>query len=297
MSNYSATEQDAIRRDNRAMEAAGISMVDELDAIKDDITEGAIGITALAADVDAVCLDGYTFGQDTDTTTGLTFGYKAGRFHNGLAIVSVSAGTVLLTASQTNYVEVHRAGTVSANISGFTSGSLPLYVVVTGAGTITSVTNRKPVLQLIGTAGVVGAMLSTAGKTKSTQVYRGTLSATDANSVLILPNVAGTITAIRVQVSTTVAANDTNYWTFSAQNRGAAGSGTTALLAAADANTTKATGGSGLTAYVARSLTLHGTGANLVTAANDVVLFTATKTASGDNLVNFVVEVDITFEA
>lgn len=110
----------------------------------------------------------------------------------------------------------------------------------------------------------------------------GTLSATGSHSVIVP---AGTINKITIEVETTLAAHDTNYWTFSAVNKGAAGTGTTALLAATDANTTKATGGSGLTNFVARDLSLTGTAADLVTAEDDVVVFTATKASSASNLV------------
>jgi hypothetical protein len=53
-----------------------------------------------------------------------------------------------------------------------------------------------------------------------------------------------------------LAANDTNYITFSITNLGRDGSGSTAMLAATDVNTTKATGGSALAANTVRELTL-----------------------------------------
>ena len=88
-------------------------------------------------------LDGTDFQQDISTTTGLTFGYKAGKFRNDNAIVSVAAGTVTLTGSATNYVEVDSAGVVSVNTTGFTSGQIPLFEVVTTTGSISSVTDKR----------------------------------------------------------------------------------------------------------------------------------------------------------
>lgn len=90
------------------------------------------------------------FGQDLSTTSGLTFGYKAGTLRNDNTIVSVSAGTVSLTDDTTNYIEVDSSGTVSANTSGFTSGQIPLYEVVTASGSISSVTDKRSWLNRTG---------------------------------------------------------------------------------------------------------------------------------------------------
>lgn len=66
-----------------------------------------------------------------------------------------------------------------------------------------------------------------------------------------------------------LATSDTNYITFSATNLGQAGAGTTVMLAASNANTTKATGGSALAANTKRSLTLNATVANLAVTQGD----------------------------
>ncbi|MDE3023899.1 MAG: hypothetical protein KGI54_18940, partial [Pseudomonadota bacterium] len=76
-------------------------------------------------------------------TTGLTYGYQAGVIRSDNATTSVAAGTVALTASTTNYVEVTGAGVVSANTVGFTSGSFPLATVATGASSITTITDKR----------------------------------------------------------------------------------------------------------------------------------------------------------
>jgi len=69
-----------------------------------------------------------------------------------------------------------------------------------------------------------------------------------------------------------LATSDTNYVTFSITNLGQAGAGSTALLAATDPNTTKATGGTAVAANTKRALTLHGTAANLVVTEGDRLL-------------------------
>lgn len=60
--------------------------------------------------------------------------------------------------------------------------------------------------------------------------------------------------------TSTLTANDTNYVTFSITNKS---NSDAALLAATDANTTKATGGSTFTATTPRALTINTTAANL----------------------------------
>ncbi len=99
------------------------------------------------AQIDAWILE--QFGQKRSTTTALTYGYKGGVV---VAVGSVSRtadGTVLLTASQTNYVERTVAGVVSANTAGFTAGKLPMAVVATGVATITTVTDYRALFPLV----------------------------------------------------------------------------------------------------------------------------------------------------
>lgn len=285
---------DRMARDFSAVYTGGLSqfMADVLA----ELAAGTIGITADAADVDSIALGGGAFSVNGDTTSGLTFGYRGGRIWNGNAFVSVSAGTVALSGSTTNYVEVSAAGVVSANTSGFTAGAIPLYEVVTSSGAISTTSSRKALLSINGDGRVTGKQLSTAARTKRLTVQLGTISATSSFRV-ILPAHVGTIARVSIAVGTTVSANDTNFWTFALVNKEAGGAGTTATLAATDANTTKATGGSAITADIKRNLTLHGTAGNLNTAAEDVLVFTATKTASAANLVEATLAIDITFEA
>lgn len=60
-----------------------------------------------------------------------------------------------------------------------------------------------------------------------------------------------------------LATDNTNYATASITNLGADGSGSTAMLAATDPNTTKTTGGAAIVANTRRAWTLHGTAGNL----------------------------------
>lgn len=294
MSHFDATQQDAIRRSNRPMELAGVSMVtvlEDLFDISDGLTSGS---TAQGADIDSLALGGGAFTVATDTTVGLTLGYQAGRFHNGKALVSVAAGTIALAPSTTNYVEVDRAGALHTNTVGFTSGRLPLYTVVTGVSTITGWTSAKPLMTLIGLAAVDGTMLTAAGGTKELSGQLGTINAT-TSFAFNCPATAATLAAAVFSSSAAIAASDTDYWTWTLTNLGPSGSGTTVMLAGAAANTTKLTGGTALTANVARSLSLTGTGTDLVTAANDRLVLTMTKTGSPADLTLSAVRLDFAF--
>lgn len=113
---------------------------------------------------------------------------------------------------------------------------------------------------------------STAGTTSI-----ATTSTTD--EYMIAPK-TGKVTSIKLVSLSGLATNDSNYITPTVTNLGAAGSGTTALLAASDANTTKATGGSALTANVVRSWTLTSTAADLNVTEGDLLRIRATATGT-----------------
>ncbi len=104
---------------------------------------------------------------------------------------------------------------------------------------------------------------------RSEGILGGTIAVTGSTDEYVIVPKTGKITGIDFSGIDALAANDTNYITFSVINMGQAGGGSTALLAATDVNTTKATGGSALAANTKRSLTLHGTPANLDVVVGD----------------------------
>lgn len=108
----------------------------------------------------------------------------------------------------------------------------------------------------------------------------GTVATTGATSATIIVRKSGTIVGANFSCVEALAADDTNYITFSALNKLQTGAGTTALLAATDPNTTKLTGGAALAAHVPRSLTIHGTAANLAVTEGDRLICTATVTGT-----------------
>jgi hypothetical protein len=78
---------------------------------------------------------------------------------------------------------------------------------------------------------------------------------------------ASVISSVRVAFKDTLAANDTNFVTFRVINKTTADSD---VIAATDANTTKATGGAAVVAYTTRTLTLANA-AGVAVAAQDVL--------------------------
>jgi hypothetical protein len=150
-----------------------------------------------------------------------------------------------------------------------------------------------------GSLGITGHATGTGRLFVSDGTYWQDLSAQESNvyTVATVPTAAGnnytygaapfkgTLLAAVFAGVDVLAASDTNYITFGLVNLGQAGAGSTAMLADADANTTKATGGTALAANTQRALTLHGTAANLLTAANDRLRFNAAGTGTLANTV------------
>lgn len=297
---YTPAVMNAMDRDARNMAGIGTPLSGELENIREIIQASTVGQQSLAADVDSVCLGGGEFTQDVGTSpagVSLNFSWLAGRFHNGMSSVAVAAGTITLTASATNYVQVSRAGVVSSNTTGFTAGQLPLWTVVAGVSNWAQagVTSTKNHLCLIGANGVTGAMLSVAGETKELLSQFGAISAA-STFLVVAPNVAATLTLAEFVESVAVAQSDTNYWTWAITNLGQLGVGTTPMLNNTAANTTKLTGGSALSANVARQLQLNSTPSNLNTAANDVLQVTITPTGAPTALAQAMLRTDFTFQ-
>jgi len=123
-----------------------------------------------------------------------------------------------------------------------------------------------------------------------------TIATTSTSDVYVVVPQAGTLTSALFSGVDALAANDSNYITFTIVNLGQAGAGSAAMLAATDANTTKSTGGTALSANTKRTLTLNGTAANLVVAAGDRLRLRATATGTLANTVTFPVY-QLTFSA
>lgn len=97
----------------------------------------------------------------------------------------------------------------------------------------------------------------------------------------------GVLNSVDFSAVDALTADNTNYVTFSIVNLGQAGAGSTAMLAATDPNTTKATGGTGIAVNTKRTLTLNGTPANLAVVKGDRIRVRAAATGTLANTVTF----------
>jgi hypothetical protein len=159
----------------------------------------------------------------------------------------------------------------------------------------TTITGAAITSSTIASSTLTGATLDATSRIASnlfTGYVETTSSATIATAagdtdVFLIADAAGVLTAVRFSGSNNLTASDSNYITWAITNLGTGGGGSTAMLAATDANTTKSTGGTGLTANALRTLTLNATPANLVVAAGDRLRIRATVTGTLANTVTF----------
>jgi hypothetical protein len=122
------------------------------------------------------------------------------------------------------------------------------------------------------------------GFRKSIVVPGSTIATTGNTDEYVLAPEDGDLDSIDFSGIDALAKSDTNYLTFSVTNLGQAGAGSTVMLAASDANTTKVAG-TALVANGKRSLTLSGTLANLKVTAGDRLRIRAAATGTLANTV------------
>lgn len=183
-----------------------------------------------------------------------------------------SQSVTVLQRNDAGHVQVCKGATVpAAGDAGFGKGCL--FILTTGGAGTTTYINE-------GTSLSAAFNASAASNVQTEAVLIATTGNSDA---YIIAPVAGKLALAQFTSVGALAASDTNYITFSLTNLGQGGAGSTAMLAATAANTTQVTGGTALTANGTRALTLHGTAANLVVAAGDVirVRYAATGTLVG----------------
>lgn len=151
LTNPIAIEDRAII-DDELMESAQLTTT-AIGRLLYDLFAAIIGFEASVAGVEPC-------NWDPSKTSGLNFYVRDGRIRTGKdTFVTVSAGSIALTGSQTNYVQINPASGLTSNTSGFTAGYLPLFVVVTGSASITSVTDKRPWTMLLKGGAVVAANL------------------------------------------------------------------------------------------------------------------------------------------
>jgi hypothetical protein len=147
---------------------------------------------------------------------------------------------------------------------------------LTSGTTVTGATidSTSKVLSNIPTGHVTNAISATIATTSNTDVY-------------VIAPYAATLASVSFSGVDALATSDTNYITWTITNLGQAGAGSTAMLAATDPNTTKATGGAAIAANTVKALTVNGTAANLVVAKGDRLRIRAAATGTLANTVTF----------
>lgn len=150
-----------------------------------------------------------SFAQSTATTTGLTFGYKAGTFvdHYAGTLTEGVAGTIALTANDTNYI-VYRPGTGVAKIVGVwspTEGDVPLWKIVTDGSGITSIkdirtTVDRNVTRFSNTNRILGRSSAGAGNAQEVTVGNG-LRLASSNIFSTIPPVRQTVLSALVDAN------------------------------------------------------------------------------------------------
>lgn len=119
----------------------------------------------------------------------------------------------------------------------------------------------------------------------SSQVMMGTVQTTGNTDTYIIAPVTGTLSTAYFSGVDNLAANDTNYVTFSMTNLGTNGGSSTAMLDAGETNTTKVTGGSSIQANARRTLGLTSTSANLSVTKGDRIRVRAAATGTLANTI------------
>lgn len=242
---------------------------------------GTLGLPVKAA-VDPPVLQGsgnktYSVAAPTTTATKIIDG-DAG----------ISGVTLVNNGTQTVYIGNSSAVT-TANGHPFYPNSVMEFTGVTDAlwGITASGTGDIRALVVKGSGGKahIEKQLLTTANDEAVNTTTVTIATTSTTDAYIIAPFAGNLTRIDFSGIDALAANDTNYITFTVTDLGLAGAGTAVMLAATDANTTKATGGAAIVANGRRSLTLHGTAANLTVAAGDRLRIRAAATGTLANTV------------
>lgn len=234
--------------------------------------------TILLPDATGGAITATLFGAATNNGDHTLIFQQIGNTVNAVTIVDETGVTVATLTGQyaTAILQMDENGTwivVTGTLSGlasFVSGDATLSaagVLTVAAGVITRAKMSGP-----------------AGR-QAVQRVGGTIATTSTTDEYIVVPEAGSLQSAELVPLVALTANDTNYITWTIVNLGQSGGGSTAMLAVSDANTTKATGGAGLAINTKRTLTIHGTAANLVVAAGDLLRITATATGTLANTV------------
>lgn len=140
------------------------------------------------------------FAYDESNSSGLDFGYGAGRIRQADGtIVTVAASTVTLANNDVSYIEIDDAGAVSDNVIGWSSDQKALWEVTTAGGFITVVEDRRVGFDFGGSGTGSSDWASITGTPTTLAGYGITDAASDTE--------LGTETTNRTAADTTLQAN------------------------------------------------------------------------------------------
>lgn len=213
-----------------------------------------------------------TTAVSTNTANAIVARDASGNFSAGTVTASLSGNATTVTTN--------------ANLTGGVTSVGNAATVVTNAnltGDVTSVGNASTIASAV----VTRAKQSTAAASKIDQVVSATIATTGSTDIYLIIPETGTLSSVDFSGVDALAASDTNYITFSITNLGQAGAGAVVMLAATNANTTKATGGTALSANTKRTLTLTGTSIDLDVVQGDRLRVRAAASGTLANTVTF----------
>jgi hypothetical protein len=100
-----------------------------------------------ALDIIDKALISHYFGENAAGHSGLNFAYLGGVYRNDATIATIAAGSIELADNITNYIFLDvSVGAIATNATGFESGDIPLFTVITAAGAITNVTDNRTLM-------------------------------------------------------------------------------------------------------------------------------------------------------
>lgn len=209
--------------------------------------------------------------------------------------ILVGNGTTLVSVAVSGDATLSSAGAIAVTkINGATMGTATATSgnVLIGSGTawVTNAVSGDATLSSTGAVTIAAAVVTRAKQSapaarKATHVTSATIATTSTTDFYILAEETGSLVSVDFNGVDVLATSDTNYITWSIVNQGQSGAGTTDMLDTGAVNTTKVTGGSALAANTKRSLSVHGTPANLDCAAGDLIRVRATATGTLANTV------------
>ena len=140
------------------------------------VTTSGSGIISIVDVRPAQQLSTSDFATILERSSGLTYAYDAAILNTVNGPVSVVDGSVLLTDNATNYIEVSAAGTVTTNVSAFTSGRYPIAIVTTSAGVVTAISDYRPQSAVLPSAGFSGTITTASLIGKTITVTNGIIT-------------------------------------------------------------------------------------------------------------------------